>query len=511
MLIGTVGIFSLVSINRLTAQLLDKDMPGAMTMAAIKDNLSQGYGYIERHVRVSDPAMMLDTEDKYDALYKINLALYDQYKSKIQQPEDQAQFDRMMDMAQSYGVVRKELFAISRSGDKAKAGAYMNATFLPEYRRYRVMLDSYVKWNQDNSVKAGDSVRSRVKAGTSIISITLGASVIMALFCAAIIIVKTNKILRAVIHDLDEGSHQLAAASAEVSSASNALAQGASEQAASLEETSSSLEEMSSMTANNADSAKKAKSLADDMRATADESSAHMREMQAAMDAIRESSSGISQIIKTIDEIAFQTNILALNAAVEAARAGVAGAGFAIVADEVRNLAQRSATSAKETSAKIEGAMRNSEHGVQISSKVASSLGSIVEKTRSMNSIVSEIATSTAEQNKGIAELSKAVSQMDQVTQTNASSAEETAAASEQLNANADSLKDTVGDLLTLVSKSVESAASAASHRHNLIGIGTEEEEASRPVKRAPFETEAAGSGKMKKFIQHKHSKFLKS
>jgi len=169
------------------------------------------------------------------------------------------------------------------------------------------------------------------------------------------------------------------------------------------------------------------------------------------MDAIKASSDDIAKIIKTIDEIAFQTNILALNAAVEAARAGVAGAGFAVVADEVRNLAQRSALSAKETATKIEEAITKSEYGVKISDKVAQSLHAIAEKTRKVDSIVGEIATASNEQTQGVHQVNLAIGQMDKVTQSNASSAEETASAAEELNAQALALRDTVTELGKLV------------------------------------------------------------
>jgi len=176
-----------------------------------------------------------------------------------------------------------------------------------------------------------------------------------------------------------------------------------------------------------------------------------MREMERAMQAIRASSDGIAKIIKTIDGIAFQTNILALNAAVEAARAGEAGAGFAVVADEVRSLAQLSAQSSRETAAKIEEAIKNSESGVTISAKVAHSLAAIVEKARKVDTLVAEIATASAEQSDGISQVNTTMSQMDKVTQANASSAEETSAAAQELQAQALVMAENVAVLTQLV------------------------------------------------------------
>ena len=254
-----------------------------------------------------------------------------------------------------------------------------------------------------------------------------------------------------VIGQIDAASAQTASAASEIASSSQALADGASTQAASLEETSASLEELSSMTKGNAANADSAKQLSGETRAAAETGHDDMAEMRRAMDAIKTSSSDIAKIIKTIDEIAFQTNILALNAAVEAARAGEAGMGFAVVAEEVRALAQRSAHSAKETAQKIEVAINNGEHGVRISAKVAQSLDVIVEKARQVDKLVAEISTASHEQTQGIGQINTAVSEMDKVTQTNAAGAEETAAAAEQLNSQAAALKDSVEDLRQLV------------------------------------------------------------
>ncbi|HWI57846.1 MAG TPA: methyl-accepting chemotaxis protein, partial [Bacillota bacterium] len=257
--------------------------------------------------------------------------------------------------------------------------------------------------------------------------------------------------IQAVASHLTEGAHQVTAAAGQVAGSSQTLASGASEQAASLEETSSSLEEMSSMTRRNAESAQQAKELAKAARASADNGAQDMQAMNAAMQEIRVSSDEIAKINKTIDEIAFQTNLLALNAAVEAARAGEAGMGFAVVANEVRNLAQRSAQAAKETAAKIASAIEKTRQGVHISEKVAGQLHDIVSKVRDVDELVAQVTGATQEQSEGIEQVNRAVSQMDKVTQSNAAAAEESASAAEELNAQAESVNDAARELERLV------------------------------------------------------------
>ena len=260
--------------------------------------------------------------------------------------------------------------------------------------------------------------------------------------------------LQGIAGDLSKVSEASLNSAAQVSSSSQTLATGSSEQAASIEETSSSLEEMASMTKRNADNANKANDLAKQTRAAADKGAQDMQAMSAAMQDIKNSSDDIAKIIKTIDEIAFQTNILALNAAVEAARAGEAGMGFAVVADEVRNLAQRSAQAAKETAAKIAGAIGNTSRGVEISAKVSQALNEIVDKARQVDELAAEVAGASQEQTSGITQINSAVGQMDKVTQGNAASAEESAAAAQELNQQAQAMKDAVQELLTLVGSS---------------------------------------------------------
>jgi methyl-accepting chemotaxis protein len=264
------------------------------------------------------------------------------------------------------------------------------------------------------------------------------------------------------INHIDTASTQTTEAAGEISCSSQSLASGAGEQAAALEQTSSSLEELSSMTKRNAENAQKANDLAKHTRTAADKGILDMQAMSAAMSAIKVSSDDIAKIIKTIDEIAFQTNILALNAAVEAARAGEAGMGFAVVAEEVRNLAQRSAQAAKETAAKIEGAIARTAQGVEISGKVAETLNEIVAKARQVDELAAEVANASNEQTQGIVQINAAVGEMDKVTQSNAASAEESAAAAEELNSQAGSLKQAVSELMQLVGGQEGAGPSAA-------------------------------------------------
>jgi methyl-accepting chemotaxis protein len=255
-----------------------------------------------------------------------------------------------------------------------------------------------------------------------------------------------------VIDQLATGIERTSAAVDQVTSVSQNLARGASEQAAAIEETSSSMEEMSSMTKRNATHAQSTKELAKATHLAAENGSRDMKEMCTAMDAIKASSDNIAKIIKTIDEIAFQTNILALNAAVEAARAGEAGSGFAVVAEEVRNLAQRSAVAARETANKIQDSIAKSEQGVHLSAKVEKSLAEIVTKARQVDELVADIATSTNEESQGIVQVNNAMTQMDKIAQSTAASAEESASAAEEINGQTLALKQAVQELLSLVS-----------------------------------------------------------
>jgi methyl-accepting chemotaxis protein len=237
---------------------------------------------------------------------------------------------------------------------------------------------------------------------------------------------------------------QVSSGSSQVSSSSQALAQSSNEAASSLEEITSSMQELASQTKQNAENATQANNLALNARTSAEKGAGQMKEMDTAMKEISESSANVSKIMKVIDEIAFQTNLLALNAAVEAARAGKHGKGFTVVAEEVRNLAQRSAKAAKETAELIEGSIKKTEAGTRISEDTSKSLGEIVVGATKVTDLIGEIASASKEQTLGIGQINQGLTQMDQVTQQNSASAEESASASEELSGQAVQLKQMI-------------------------------------------------------------------
>jgi methyl-accepting chemotaxis protein len=251
--------------------------------------------------------------------------------------------------------------------------------------------------------------------------------------------------------DIAEQSGQVRMAADQFAGSSQSLAEGANELAASIEETSAALAQLTSTTALNTKSANQARELAQRAH-TAAEGSAHKMELLTSkMGEISASSAEIGKINQLIHEIAFQTNLLALNAAVEAARAGESGMGFAVVAEEVRGLARRSATAAKDTAAKVEGAIACTNQGVDISRQVAAALSEIVVKAGEVENLASEVAGASSEQTNEIAQINAAVAQMGRVTQINAATAEETAASAQELHAQAELMKQSVHGLSQLV------------------------------------------------------------
>jgi methyl-accepting chemotaxis protein len=300
------------------------------------------------------------------------------------------------------------------------------------------------------ALAAANSQAHREIAGSRWSAAALIALNLAAAMAALWVAFRITRALRQSVTEMADASARVAASAGQVTSASQSLARGAADQAASLQETSASSEEIHSMTRRNADRSQAAAQRMEEASARVLDANTALEEMLASMDGINESSAAIARIIRVIDEIAFQTNILALNAAVEAARAGEAGMGFAVVAGEVRNLAQRSAQAARDTAGLIEDSIAKANAGKSKLARVAEAVHAISDSAAKVKVMVDEVHAASREQSLGIEQMATAIARIERVTQTTAAGAEQNSAASADLATQARAIKLVVLRLRTM-------------------------------------------------------------
>jgi methyl-accepting chemotaxis protein len=301
-------------------------------------------------------------------------------------------------------------------------------------------LDDIVQVKSGVASRAYEESAAQYARNRLLVMVVLGLSLLSAL--GAVMLIGGN--IRKTLAEVELVSVEVSSAAQQLTAASEQISSGAQEQASSLEETAASLEEVSSTVKQNADNAHQASQLASSARDSAERGGKVVDSAVTAMVEITRSSKRIADIITTIDEIAFQTNLLALNAAVEAARAGEQGRGFAVVAAEVRTLAQRSGGAAKEIRTLINDALVKVEAGATQINQSGVTLEEIVRGVKRLTDMVSEIAAASSEQSTGLQQINTAVTQVDQVTQANASQTEELSGTSESLSNKASELSNLI-------------------------------------------------------------------
>lgn len=397
-----------------------------------------------------DPAI-LELEKKETAVVRADIMSSLETIGKITDKEEKEQLQKFIDLMNVTKPYNTEVAELIYAGKYEEAAVVMGNKAEPLMRDSLNSIEDFCSFIEKRTMEA-DREAMRTFSNSYFLLLVLGIiCILLSIVCTYVITRSITKPINRIVASLTESSSQVASASNQLSSSSQQLAEGSAEQSSSLEETSSTLEESASTIQQSTENTRQATLLSEQAKEAADEGNVEMQEIAGSMNEIKKSSDQIAKIIKVIDDIAFQTNILALNAAVEAARAGEAGMGFAVVAEEVRNLAQRSAQAAKDTVGIIENNIGLSEKGVTVTRKFQETLGKITTQAKKMNELMAEIDASSREQSQGIFQINKALVQMATVVQQNAINAEESASASEELSTQAQNLKEMVLQLVILI------------------------------------------------------------
>jgi methyl-accepting chemotaxis protein len=450
-ILGTVSIVNGDRIASAVNLLVVESVPATISIGRLDSLVKEQRAFALRHMLMETPAQKSQAESEMAAGVIKFQSEMSAYERTIATARGRELFGRTMLAFEKFSRVWARIQPISRESKQQEAVALWMAEGLPAANATSNVLAEMIELNKAESDAACASAAAATVAGRFWSAVILGLAVVSGGLLAFFIVRGINRALTLAVAELGEGAQQVSVAASQVSGSSQSLAQGASEQAASLEETSASSEEMSSMTRRNAENSHQAAAFMNSVGERVADANITVAEMMTSMREIDEASGKISKIIRLIDEIAFQTNILALNAAVEAARAGEAGMGFSVVAEEVRNLAQRSAQAARDTASLVEASILKSAEGTTKLDHVARSVLAITEGAGKVKTLVDEVEAASREQAQGIAQISKAVAQMDHVTQQTAANAEESAAASEELNAQSQALLSAVERLQALV------------------------------------------------------------
>ncbi|HEX5227195.1 MAG TPA: methyl-accepting chemotaxis protein [Bryobacteraceae bacterium] len=379
-----------------------------------------------------DPAGMAAAKSAFDdSMGEIGTA-QTAFNALVDDPRERALLGTLKSALPEWQAAFADLVRLCDSGQLAQAETLRRERAEPIYKRINDAMEAFLDLESQllaESHRSNDAVESRVRLWALVFAALGGAMIALIVWLVRGSVAE----LRVVSEQMGAAAGQLSQTARQVAASSQTAADGASRQAASIEETSASAEEVKTQAERNADSMTQAAQQVAGAVELSVRTGKAVDEMVTSMEAIGQSSDKISKIIQTVDEIAFQTNLLALNAAVEAARAGEAGRGFAVVADEVRTLAQRSATAARETAQLIEESIAAADGGKAGLAQVAEGIQAVTAANRQVKDLVDEVHKASQEQGEGVEQIAQAITQIEQVTSTVAGSAEEGASASKEL------------------------------------------------------------------------------
>ena len=489
LMLAAVAFIAVSRINMLNGA-TDRILNDRFVKVSITKQMQSEVNLQARYLRnaiigAADPAEVSSSLEKVRESSKKNIALTDKLDKMINTPKGRELFTTMVERRDVYRKARDQSVKLLEEGKAEQAGSFVLKELRPPQNTFFDSIIAMAEFQESLMVKEGEQAEAdgaqAVRWTLALSVLAAVAAVLIGVFITRSITVPVNRAVAlaqtvaagdlsshievdstdeigALLQALKEmnqklnnivgqvriSTDEIATATGEVATGNMDLSSRTEQQASALEETASSMEELTSTVKQNSDNARQANQLAVSAVEVARQGGAVVSEVVSTMGQINESASKIADIIGVIDGIAFQTNILALNAAVEAARAGEQGRGFAVVASEVRNLAQRSASAAKEIKTLINDSVEKVEAGNKLVARAGTTMTDVVTSIQRVTDIMSEITTASHEQEVGIEQINQAITEMDTVTQQNAALVEEAAAATGALEQQAAHLAEVV-------------------------------------------------------------------
>ncbi|QGZ42334.1 methyl-accepting chemotaxis protein [Pseudoduganella flava] len=532
--IAAIALWRLNDVANATRAMLDSPLAKERLISDWSGKIDSGVRRTTAIAKSSDLSLGAYFADESKKSSALSTELQKKIEELIVTDEEKALFAKISEQRKVYLSSRDQIAKLKTAGQLDEAGKVFDSVFVPGTTAYQAAVQELLQLQRaqiDRNAKHIDEINSRsrqlvltltllvfVLGSASAWWLTIGitrplhAAVETATRVASGDLTsrieatgndETGTLLRAlaemnrslfnIVTQVRSGTDSIKVASAEIAAGNHDLSSRTEEQASALEETASSMEELTSTVRANADSARQANDMAAAAASAAAKGGDVVQQVVGRMNSIDAASKKIVDIIGTIDGIAFQTNILALNAAVEAARAGEQGRGFAVVAGEVRNLAQRSATAAREIKELIGASVSEVAEGSRLVSQAGSTMEEIVASVQRVSGVIGEITAASAEQSTGIEEVNRAIGQMDAVTQQNAALVEESAAAAESMQHQANALAEVVKVFNTGAQRASAVAVQAAPRKPVTAARKIAPVPAPAPAVRKPVMAAAAG------------------
>ena len=485
MVITGISVWRLHDVATATRTMMEQPLAKERYISDWYSKIDSGIRRTTAIVRSSDTSLGPYFAEEAKQSSVVSGELQKKIEALISGPQETELFRQVSDMRKVYLDAREQVSKLKAAGQTEEADKAFQAVFVPGSTKYQKVIMNMLEHQRASIDATAREIDEVAKTSRNLMLVLAALALAFGIACAWVLTMgivrplrtaveiarkvadgdltaqidasakdETGQLLLAlkdmntsllnIVGEVRSGTDSIATSSTQIAAGNQDLSSRTEEQAGSLEETASSMEELTSTVKQNADNARQANQLAASAAQVAVKGGEVVAQVVGTMQSINTSSNKIVDIISVIDGIAFQTNILALNAAVEAARAGEQGRGFAVVASEVRNLAQRSASAAKEIKTLIGASVEQVNAGSMLVAQAGSTMNDIVDSVQRVSDIITEITAASSEQSVGIDEINRAIGQMDAVTQQNAALVEESAAAAESMQHQAHNLAQVV-------------------------------------------------------------------